>query len=179
MHSLVELSVSGNKLSGPILECLGNISSLRHIFLDSNLLTSSIPSGLWHLKDLLQLDLSSNSLSGFLPPEMGNLVSTIYMNLTFNQLSESIPSTLGNLQNLAELSLVHNRFEGDIPVSMGSMISLESVDFSYNNNRSGFIPKPLEALQYLDYFNVSFNTLSGEIPTGGSFRNFTSDFFGQ
>ncbi|KAK4487051.1 hypothetical protein RD792_006366 [Penstemon davidsonii] len=35
----------------------------------------------------------------------------------------------------------------------------------------------LEMLMYLDYFNVSFNELTGQIPDGGPFRNFTSKFF--
>ncbi|XP_012830465.1 PREDICTED: tyrosine-sulfated glycopeptide receptor 1-like [Erythranthe guttata] len=48
------------------------------------------------------------------------------------------------------------------------------MDLSYNN-LSGSIPKSLEALQHLDYFNVSFNAPRGEIPTGGPFENFTTD----
>ncbi|XP_022870739.1 probable LRR receptor-like serine/threonine-protein kinase At3g47570 [Olea europaea var. sylvestris] len=32
-------------------------------------------------------------------------------------------------------------------------------------------------MKYLEYFNVSFNDLSGEIPNGGPFKNFTSEFF--
>ncbi|KAH6765201.1 hypothetical protein C2S51_016450 [Perilla frutescens var. frutescens] len=59
---------------------------------------------------------------------------------------------------------------------MGSMLSLVSLDLSHNN-LSGVIPKSLEALQYLQYMNVSFNDLSGEIPTGGPFRNFTMESF--
>ncbi|XP_047972929.1 probable LRR receptor-like serine/threonine-protein kinase At3g47570 [Salvia hispanica] len=59
---------------------------------------------------------------------------------------------------------------------MGSMLSLVTLDLSHNN-LSGSIPKSFEALQYLNYFNVSFNVLSGEIPSGGSFKNFTMDSF--
>ncbi|KAI3466146.1 hypothetical protein Pfo_022809 [Paulownia fortunei] len=168
--------VCRNQISGPIPECLGNATSLRLLFLDSNMLTSSIPSSLWRLQDLLELDLSSNSLSEFLPPEIGNLVTAIQINLSMNQLSEYIPSTIGNIQNLANLSLAHNGQEGSIPVSVGSMINLVTLDLSYNN-LSGSIPKSLEALQHLDYFYVSFNALRGEIPTGGPFRNFTMESF--
>ncbi|CAI9757232.1 unnamed protein product [Fraxinus pennsylvanica] len=35
----------------------------------------------------------------------------------------------------------------------------------------------MEKLEYIEYFNVSFNELTGEIPNGGPFKNFTSYFF--
>ncbi|KAL2501047.1 putative LRR receptor-like serine/threonine-protein kinase [Forsythia ovata] len=53
---------------------------------------------------------------------------------------------------------------------------MERLDLSYNN-LSGNIPKSFEALKYLTYFNVSFNDLSGEVPTGGRFKNFSSQSF--
>ncbi|XP_062165822.1 receptor kinase-like protein Xa21 [Alnus glutinosa] len=50
------------------------------------------------------------------------------------------------------------------------------MDLSYND-LSGAIPKSLEALSQLKFFNVSFNKLSGEIPTSGPFANFTAKSF--
>lgn len=46
-----------------------------------------------------------------------------------------------------------------------------------DNNLTGEIPKSLEALIQLKYFNVSFNRLSGEIPSGGPFANLTNESF--
>ncbi|XP_012833061.1 PREDICTED: probable LRR receptor-like serine/threonine-protein kinase At3g47570 [Erythranthe guttata] len=171
-----ERVVCQNNFFGPIPECLGNITSLRDLSLESNMLTSSIPSSIWRLRDLMYLDFSSNSLIGFLPPEIGNLLKTILINLSMNQFSESIPSTIENLISLNALSLAHNLLEGFIPDSVGRMISLISIDLSYNS-LSGSIPKSFEKLQYLDYLNVSFNALRGEIPTGGPFVNFTIESF--
>ncbi|EYU41079.1 hypothetical protein MIMGU_mgv1a026179mg, partial [Erythranthe guttata] len=162
-----------NNFFGPIPECLGNITSLRDLSLESNMLTSSIPSSIWRLRDLMYLDFSSNSLIGFLPPEIGNLLKTILINLSMNQFSESIPSTIENLISLNALSLAHNLLEGFIPDSVGRMISLISIDLSYNS-LSGSIPKSFEKLQYLDYLNVSFNALRGEIPTGGLMYHFAT-----
>ncbi|KAF3659366.1 putative LRR receptor-like serine/threonine-protein kinase EFR-like [Capsicum annuum] len=42
---------------------------------------------------------------------------------------------------------------------------------------SGNIPKSLEKLQNLKYFNISVNKLYGEIPSGGPFKNLSSQFF--
>ncbi|CAN4122979.1 unnamed protein product [Withania somnifera] len=56
------------------------------------------------------------------------------------------------------------------------MVSLEFLDLSYNNFTSE-IPKSLEALSHINYFNISFNKLRGEIPSGGPFAIFTSQSF--
>ncbi|KAE9461424.1 hypothetical protein C3L33_06670, partial [Rhododendron williamsianum] len=53
---------------------------------------------------------------------------------------------------------------------------MESLDISHNN-LTGVIPKSLEALLQLKYFNVSFNRLTGEIPSGGPFDNLTNESF--
>ncbi|XP_048330747.2 receptor kinase-like protein Xa21 [Ziziphus jujuba] len=45
------------------------------------------------------------------------------------------------------------------------------------NNLSGEIPNSLEALLSLKHFNVSYNQLEGEIPTGGPFVNFSAESF--
>lgn len=56
------------------------------------------------------------------------------------------------------------------------MVSLTSLDLS-RNNLSGSIPKSLQELQYLKFFNVSSNHLEGEIPSGGPFKTFTNESF--
>ncbi|MBA0670522.1 hypothetical protein Goklo_023896, partial [Gossypium klotzschianum] len=56
------------------------------------------------------------------------------------------------------------------------LISLQFLDL-YNNNLSRVIPKSLEKLLNLKYFNVSLNRLEGKIPTEGCFSNFSSTSF--
>ncbi|PHT49696.1 hypothetical protein CQW23_09443 [Capsicum baccatum] len=93
-----------------------------------------------------------------------------------NQFSNRIPREIGGLQNLENLSLRHNKLQGAIPDSMSTMVGLEFLDLSHNNI-SRIIRKSLEKLQNLKYFNVSFNKLYGEIPSGGPFKNLSSQFF--
>ncbi|KAM7519080.1 hypothetical protein LguiB_018042 [Lonicera macranthoides] len=76
------------------------------------------------------------------------------------------------------LSLVHNKLEGFVPESLGKLINLELLDLS-NNNLCEPIPKSFEGLRYIQYFNVFFNKLQGEIPTRGCFANFKPESFGQ
>ncbi|KAK4406134.1 Receptor kinase-like protein Xa21, partial [Sesamum angolense] len=152
--------------------CIGNGISLRQLYLDSNRLSSGIPSSLWSLKNLLELNLSSNLLNGSLSPEIGNLEAAVLIDLSFNQFTQNIPITIGGLNNLVNFSLSHNRLLGSIPNTTGNMISLEVLDLAHNN-LSGSIPMSLETLKNLKTFNVSYNSLSGEIPPGGPFVNFT------
>nr|XP_027098289.1 receptor kinase-like protein Xa21 [Coffea arabica] len=151
---------------------MGNISSLRYLYLNSNNLTSSIPTSLWSLNDLLVLDLSMNYLNGSLSSQIGNMKALINLNLSVNQFSGDIPSTIGTLQNLQELSLEHNKLQGLIPDSMKKMLTLQYLDLSFNN-LAGMIPNSLEVLLDLQYLNVSYNKLQGPIPRGGPFKNFT------
>ncbi|XP_016173564.1 receptor kinase-like protein Xa21 [Arachis ipaensis] len=56
------------------------------------------------------------------------------------------------------------------------MVSLEFLDLS-KNTLSGVIPKSLEALVHLKYFNVFYNKLTEEIFYRGPFVNFSSQLF--
>ncbi|PHT63608.1 hypothetical protein T459_32543 [Capsicum annuum] len=113
---------------------------------------------------------------GSLPPEIGNLKAATQMALSMNQFSNEIPREIGGLQNLAYLSLRHNKLQGPIPDSMSNMTGFEFIDLSHNN-MSGITPKSLEKLQNLKYFNISINKFYGEIPSGGPFKNLSSQFF--
>lgn len=176
MSSLYIVTMGQNQISGAIPSCLGNVTSLGYLLIDQNLLNSSIPANLWNLSRLLKLDLSSNSLSGSLPEEMQNLKAATSLNLSANDISGNSPSSIGGLQNLLNLSLAQNKIEGSIPNSVGNMLSLQYLDLSHND-LSGVIPKFMEALSYLSYINLSFNNLCCEIPSGGPFKNFTSQSF--
>ncbi|PIN01287.1 Serine/threonine protein kinase [Handroanthus impetiginosus] len=159
------------KINGSVPSEIGNLSAL----LSSNKLNSNMPDGIWSYGDLLRLDLSSNSLSGSLSPNIRNLHAAVVIDLLGNLFLSNIPRSIGDLESLTGISLANNRFRGSIPETMSNMLSFESLDIY--NNRSRVIPKSLETLKYLAYFNVSFNDLSGEICSNGPFRNFTNQSF--
>ncbi|XP_070674447.1 probable LRR receptor-like serine/threonine-protein kinase At3g47570 [Malus domestica] len=177
LNNLAELGLGRNRLSGSIPSCLGTLAvDLRNLLLESNLLTSKIPSSLWELKYILHLNLSSNSLVGPLSEDIEKLKDVVDIDLSNNHFSGNIPGSIGGLQNMIKLSLANNYLQGPIPTSFKTLLSLEFLDLS-KNNLSGVIPKSLEALLYLKHLNLSFNKLQGEIPTGGPFGNFSADSF--
>ncbi|KAM3233995.1 hypothetical protein P3L10_019354 [Capsicum annuum] len=170
------LDLSGNQFSGSVPPCIGNVTSLRNLYLDYNRLDSRLPASIGGLHDLIEFNISSNLLSGTIRQEIGNLKAVTLVDLSKNNFSGKIPSILGDLDKLINLSMAHNRLDGPIPYSFGKLVALEFLDLCYNN-LGGEIPKLLEALVYLKYLNFSFNNLKGEIPIGGPFANVTSQSF--
>ncbi|VFQ86327.1 unnamed protein product [Cuscuta campestris] len=174
-HSLLNLNLINNNLSGPIPECLGEITSLRYLLLGDNKLTT-IPPGVWNLRDIMELNVSANSIHGPISPLMKNLKAVIKIDLSKNQFTGEIPDIFSEMIDMQHLYLGHNKLTGSIPGSLGKAISLEVLDLSHNNI-SGSIPRSLEHLKHLAKLDLSFNHLSGEIPSGGPFKNFTNLLF--
>ncbi|XP_059436377.1 probable leucine-rich repeat receptor-like serine/threonine-protein kinase At3g14840 [Corylus avellana] len=67
------LSVTVNKLSGPIPSYLGNITTLVYMSIENNLFSGIVPPELGSLVNLENLILSANNLTGELPKSLTNL----------------------------------------------------------------------------------------------------------
>uniref|UniRef100_M1C627 Protein kinase domain-containing protein n=1 Tax=Solanum tuberosum TaxID=4113 RepID=M1C627_SOLTU len=179
MSGPISLYIEENNLIGSIpsdVECLGNLSMLQQLSLNSNKLSSNFPLSLWKMSSLLYLSVSQNSIEGEVPSAIGGLQAIVELHLFSNHFSGVIPTRLGELQNLQYIDLSNNSFFGQIPLSFANLINLEFLDLSLNA-LSGTIPKSLEKLSYLISINVSFNDLEGEIPSGGVFANSTLQSF--
>lgn len=64
MKRLTELDLKNNKFSGPLPQCLGNISNLQYLDLSSNQFTGNMESILSKLTSLECLVLSGNNFEG-------------------------------------------------------------------------------------------------------------------
>ncbi|KAM3239177.1 hypothetical protein P3L10_014211 [Capsicum annuum] len=175
----------------PVIHCDMKPSN---VLLDEYMVAHLSDFGISKLLGEDQGDLYTKTLAifGYIAP--GNITFLREIHLGSNKFSSNIPPSLGNLQDLVVLDLSsnnvkleackiwqtfllrHNKLQGDIPDSMSNMVGLEFLDLSHNNI-SGIIPKCLEKLQNLKYFNVSVNKLYGEIPSGGPSKNLSSQFF--
>jgi uncharacterized protein YjdB len=70
LSGLIELDLSGNKLSGVIPEGIGNLTLLTTLRLDNNKLTGNLPASLSKLTKLTTLSISHNELDGKIPDEV-------------------------------------------------------------------------------------------------------------
>ncbi|KAF0898016.1 hypothetical protein E2562_001697 [Oryza meyeriana var. granulata] len=159
--NLSALSITNSKLTGQIPQSLSRLPNLRVVDLSGNMLTGSIPSGLLHGSFRL-LILSNNQLTGEIPEEYGNGdVHTV--DLSHNQLTGN-PSFLFDISEpMAKIDLSWNEFEFDM-TKIRFPHHLGYLDLSHNNIK-GRVAKSLKDIN-LRFFNVSYNELCGEIPTG-------------
>ncbi|XP_059299435.1 probable inactive receptor kinase At1g48480 [Lycium ferocissimum] len=140
INRVTELRLPGGGLSGEMpLNSIGNLTEIR------------------------TLSLRLNSLSGLLPSDLGSCTELRVLNLENNNFSGAIPMTFFNLNNLVRVSLSGNRFSGKISDRFNNLIMLKTL-YLQNNNFSGSLPD-LKNLSHLNEFNVSFNRLTGSIPS--------------
>ncbi|XP_073280892.1 probable LRR receptor-like serine/threonine-protein kinase At1g07650 isoform X2 [Primulina huaijiensis] len=194
------LSVIVNRLSGPIPKYLGNITTLVYMSLESNQFNGTVPAELGKLINLENLILSDNNLTGELPKELNNLTNLTEL-LSSNRFSGNIPSFLSWTQ-LQMLEMQASGFEGPIHSSISVLKNLTELRISDLNggastfpllrdmtrmnklmlrscNLSGEIPGYLKNMPALKILDLSFNSLTGEIPDLEGLNNLQNTYLTQ
>ncbi|PHU16758.1 hypothetical protein BC332_12453 [Capsicum chinense] len=144
-------------ISGFIPASTGNISCLITLVFKNNNLMGNIPSEIGKLKQLQGLSLSNNKLQRHISEAVCHLSNLVKLFLQVNELSGEIPECIGNLSMLLDLWLGSNKFSSKIPLSLWKMSGLLYFDVSRNS-----IEGELKAILEL---NLSSNNLSGVIPS--------------
>ncbi|XP_027351080.1 receptor-like protein 53 [Abrus precatorius] len=192
LTNLKFLRISWTNVSGPVPSFLTRLTNLTFLNLSFNNLTGSIPGSLSQLPNLGTLHLDRNHLTGSIPRSFGSFNSSPDIYLSHNNLSGPIPTSLGNL-NFTVLDLSRNKLVGDASALFGPNKMVQIVDLSRNqlsfdltnvefpasltsldlnhNKVYGKLPQGLTALN-LQYLNVSYNRLCGQIPVGGKLQSF-------
>ncbi|MED6171354.1 hypothetical protein PIB30_040057 [Stylosanthes scabra] len=127
----------------------------------------SIPSSISNCQKLQHLDFYMNNLNGTIPSEIFSISSlTTLLDLSQNSFS-------GNLSDeslrIIWLGTFLPALERTIPSSLVSLKGLRGLDIS-RNHLSGSIPEGLQNIS-LEYLDISFNMLDGQVLTGGVFGN--------
>ncbi|XP_059623211.1 probable inactive receptor kinase RLK902 [Cornus florida] len=136
---ITELRLPGMGLSGQIPpHTIGNLTRLHTLSLRFNALSGPLPNDLASISGLRNLYLQGNFFSGPIPDFIFSLHDLVRLNLASNNFSGEISTSFNNLTRLATLYLENNHFTGSIP------------DLN--------IPP-------LQQFNVSFNQLTGSVPS--------------
>jgi gliding motility-associated-like protein len=161
LSALKRLYLNGNLLSGKLPDRLNQLSNLLTLHLYDNSFTGNIPT-VWSAS-LVDLRLSMNQLTGTIPPSLGNLTQLVYLILSNNFLKGTIPMELGRLSKLSHLDLSYNQLTGTISDSL-SQDTLLTTLLLHVNGLTGGIPTTLSRLSKMTYLNLSHNKLTGSIP---------------
>ncbi|XP_019084997.1 PREDICTED: LRR receptor-like serine/threonine-protein kinase GSO1 [Camelina sativa] len=166
-HNLRFLDVSFNQFNHLFPDNVGWIlSHLQFMNLGYNGFQGNIPSSLGNMKSIGHLDLSHNSFHGKLPRSLiKGCYSLSNLKLSHNKLSGQIFPLPGSTNStfLSVLSLDNNQFTGEIGKGLRTLKQLDLLDISYNN-LTGVIPSWFDELPYISALSFSNNLLEGEIP---------------
>ncbi|KAK4781927.1 hypothetical protein SAY86_016029 [Trapa natans] len=194
LENLQNITLFGNRLNGSIPKEIGNISTLQNFNVQVNQLSGDLPEELGNLSQLRTLLLTSNDFTGALPSTFAKLTALDEVSLGDNQFSGPIPEFIQNWSNITTLVLAAAGFEGPIPsiietfqnlndLRITDLIGNETLSFprlSHKNmewlvlrncNLVGGLPDYLENMTQLKTLDLSFNKLSGEIPTNSDGLN--------
>ena len=108
-------------------------------------------------------------LSGKIPASLARLKLSI-LDLSWNMLEGDASALFGADKTTEDVNLSRNLLAFDVgKVEFGKNIS--TLDLRHNRIY-GRLPGGLTKLQHLRRFNVSYNSLCGEIPQGGNLQRF-------
>ena len=172
LGSLKKLYLTNNQITGSIPSEIGNLDKLEELLLLHNQIFGNIPIEIGNLTELLVVDLSDNQLSETIPTEIENLTNLKAFNLWGNELEGNIPPEIGNLTNLTQLKLFHNQFSGNLPPEMANLTNLHLV-YLHNNHLTGSIVL-FDTLNYLTDLRLSNNQFSDSIPDFSILPNLTT-----
>ncbi|KAM1278739.1 hypothetical protein ACFX2J_030721 [Malus domestica] len=186
---LVNISLIGNRLTGPIPVEFGNIITLKSLDLSSNSLSGVLPEELGNFPNLERMILSSNNFTGFLPKTFANLATLKDFRIGDTNFSGQIPDFIEKWTNLEKLLIQASGLMGPIPSGISRLTSLTDLRITDLNNipelnfppldnmtnmktlmlRScniiGELPSYLGQMTKLKALDLSYNKLTGEIPS--------------
>ncbi|KAJ6826494.1 putative LRR receptor-like serine/threonine-protein kinase [Iris pallida] len=145
------------------LTIVGNATSTTKTRLSPSFSTDSLFTTLSRLPTLTSVSLVSLGIWGPLPAKVHRLSSLTYLNLSSNHFSGPIPALISSMSALGTLDLSRNAYAGPLP-PLDGLPSLAHLDLSFNN-LSGSVPSSLlSSLPSLRFLDLSDNRFSGALP---------------
>jgi len=176
LRHLTILDLSHNQIEELCRE-IGNLSSLRELYLSNNSLKKFPTTG--NLNSLKKLILDNNQIHTIPPECLEPLVQLQTLDMSFNNL-DNLSSCISRLKNLKQLNLSHNQLV-ELPSSVRHLTKLHSLALDYNqivsipdkvvanlsrlakltisNNKLRSLPYSINNLDALIELNVSHNQI--------------------
>ncbi|XP_071725938.1 probable LRR receptor-like serine/threonine-protein kinase At1g53440 [Rutidosis leptorrhynchoides] len=185
---LTIMSLLGNRISGPIPEEIGDISTLEELVLEDNFIDGPLPQNLGRLTRLRRFLASANNFTGTIPESYGKLTNLTDFRLDGSALSGRIPDLIGNWTKLDRLDLQGTSLEGPIPSTISLLTKLTELRITdlagsssmpfpnlqdmtqmtrltlRNCMLTGPIPDYIGQMSNMKNLDLSFNSLTGPIP---------------
>ncbi|KAJ7981874.1 LRR receptor-like kinase [Quillaja saponaria] len=191
MNHLVNISFLGNRISGSIPKELANITTLKSLSIEDNQLSGNLPLELGTLPQLERMFLSSNNFTGEIPSSFERLTTLKDFRIADTRFSGKIPDFIQNWTNLDKLVIQASGLSGPIPSGISFLVKLTDLRISDLNgtdmpfpplntmtnlktlilrscNIIGPLPDYLRTKTNLKILDISFNKLSGGIPSNFS-----------
>ncbi|KAL5214116.1 hypothetical protein ABZP36_003268 [Zizania latifolia] len=164
MGSLRWLFLQGSGFSGAIPQTFLQLEQLEVLDLSMNSLTGALPIGFGlKFQKLLALDLSQNGFSGPFPKEIDKCVMLQRFQVQGNEFTGDLPAGLWSLPDLRVIRAENNLFSGRLPELSTVLSRLEQVQVD-NNSFSGGIPQSIGLIRTMYRFSASLNQLNGSLP---------------
>ncbi|KAL3500027.1 hypothetical protein ACH5RR_039120 [Cinchona calisaya] len=170
------LSLSRIQIGGIIPNAIANLSTkLTSLWLNDNIISGTLPSGIGNLISLSYLDVRNNSLSSTIPDSLERLTNLQELYLSENSFTGEIPSSIGYISGLQILTLDQNMLTGGIPISLSNCSDLQGFA-AFQNDLSGALPKQVLGLSSLSLgLILAQNQFTGPLPSEvGNMKNLVS-----
>ncbi|EMS60917.1 LRR receptor-like serine/threonine-protein kinase GSO1 [Triticum urartu] len=185
LTKLKRLDLSGNQLTGDIMQCQKELvpnstdqfgSDMLSLALNNNDLTGEFPKFLQRSSRLMFLDLSYNRLFGGLPEWLPQKVPKLkILRVRSNMFSGHIPKSLTSLNGLHYLDIAHNNITGSIPWSLSNLkammtvVSQDTGDYIYEESIPVITKDQKRDYTFVIYqllvvLDLSSNSFEGQIP---------------
>ncbi|KAK6120112.1 hypothetical protein DH2020_046148 [Rehmannia glutinosa] len=153
--SLQYLSLSWNRLSGPVDRVLSGLNQLNYIDLSMNRFTGCIPVSLFSFP-ISNLQLQRNQFSGPVQPVGEVTIPTV--DLSYNRLSGQISPMFSTVQSLY---LNNNRFTGQVPASFVDRLLAANIQILYlqHNYLSGIGINPTVEIPLSSSLCLQYNCM--------------------
>ncbi|KAK6946602.1 Serine-threonine/tyrosine-protein kinase, catalytic domain [Dillenia turbinata] len=160
---LTNISLLGNRLTGPITKEIGNISTLVELVLEINQLNGTLPPELGNLTQISRLLFTSNNFTGPIPDSFAKLTTLTDFRIGDNHFTGSMPSYITNWTNLQKLVIQASGLQGPIPDGISSLTAITDLRISDINGSAAAFP-PLSNLDNLKTLILRSCNINGTLP---------------